>query len=90
MLTSSLEYTYELMEMIPIRRILSFAETSDSHVYPDLLALTAFHYPELFDIISFLVDEEYQTMYVPIINEAISYDCLITLVWLKGKHNICK
>ncbi|KAG9295808.1 hypothetical protein G9A89_009037 [Geosiphon pyriformis] len=56
-------YSAELMENIAIRRILSFAEMCGEgkayrEIYPELLILVATNYPEVFDIASFLEDED--------------------------------
>lgn len=61
-LVQSLEYNASLIERIPVRRILTHAETHGGGtpygaVYPDLLGLCASHCPELFDVTSFLVEE---------------------------------
>ncbi|RUS20124.1 hypothetical protein BC937DRAFT_86312 [Endogone sp. FLAS-F59071] len=61
-LVQPLEYNASLIERIPVRRILTHAETYGGGapygaVYPDLLGLCASHCPELFDVTSFLVEE---------------------------------
>lgn len=53
---------YPVNDRIPIRFILNYVETYQSgnaykNIYPDLLALSANLYPELFDITSFLIQE---------------------------------
>ncbi|CAG8849967.1 17487_t:CDS:1, partial [Racocetra persica] len=59
-------YSSKLTELIPARRILVEAEKRDNgytyrNVYPELLGLMASNYPEIFDIESFLIEEDRET-----------------------------
>ncbi|CAG8551535.1 3821_t:CDS:10, partial [Paraglomus occultum] len=60
---STTAYSVNLLESIPIRRILTFSETADKgkafyDIYPELLGLVAANYPEMFDVVSLLIEEE--------------------------------
>ncbi|GBC04627.1 hypothetical protein RclHR1_05790008 [Rhizophagus clarus] len=61
--TSNLPYSSDLMESIPVRRILIEAEKCDNglayrNIYPELLGLVASNYPEIFDIENLLIEED--------------------------------
>ncbi|CAG8508369.1 27492_t:CDS:10 [Dentiscutata erythropus] len=56
-------YSSRLTELIPARRILVEAEKCDNgyayrNIFPELLGLMASNYPEIFDIESFLMEED--------------------------------
>ncbi|CAG8536191.1 8893_t:CDS:10 [Paraglomus brasilianum] len=60
---TTMAYSVNLLESIPIRRILTFSETADKgkafyDIYPELLGLVAANYPEMFDVVSLLIEEE--------------------------------
>ncbi|CAG8486868.1 6545_t:CDS:10, partial [Scutellospora calospora] len=57
---------YKLTELIPARRILFEAGKCNNgyayrNIYPELLGLMASNYPEIFDIESFLIEEDRET-----------------------------
>ncbi|CAG8548154.1 4216_t:CDS:10 [Cetraspora pellucida] len=59
-------YSPKLTELISARRILVEAEKCDNgyayrNIYPELLGLMASNYPEIFDIESFLIEEDRET-----------------------------
>ncbi|CAB4446464.1 unnamed protein product [Rhizophagus irregularis] len=61
--SSNLPYASDLMESIPVRRILIEAEKCDNglayrNIYPELLGLVASNYPEIFDIENLLIEED--------------------------------
>ncbi|CAG8582336.1 13139_t:CDS:10, partial [Acaulospora morrowiae] len=56
-------YSYNLTELIPVRKILFITERSGGgndykNIYPELLGLISVNYPEIFDIESLLIDED--------------------------------
>ncbi|CAG8545128.1 1352_t:CDS:10 [Gigaspora margarita] len=58
-----LAYSPRLTELIQARRILTEAEKCDNgyayrNIYPELLGLMASNYPEIFDVESFLIEED--------------------------------
>ncbi|RIA84404.1 integrator complex subunit 2-domain-containing protein [Glomus cerebriforme] len=61
--SSNSPYSSDLMESIPVRRILIEAEKCDNglayrNIYPELLGLVASNYPEIFDIENLLTEED--------------------------------
>ena len=66
---TTMAYSVNLLESIPIRRILTFSETADKgrafyDIYPELLGLIAANYPEMFDVVSLLIEEERNPQYL--------------------------
>jgi len=65
-LTHGLEYSMDLLHSFPVKALLTYAQTHPKeygNVVPPLLSLVVSHLPQLFNVVSLLVEEEHLWRY---------------------------